>query len=399
MEVTYKPSRTTKFFYKLNYFIYMFGIPSFWIEDLNISKTFVKIYNKFSSFNNVLQYIMILSELAAFFTQFNLTERQRMNLYLFAISHPILCFYHLTLTYHRKRVRSILYTLTVSLKRDYNDEEVESHMISKTKTYLTALLSACMLSMVMYICDACSDMMTNDVTFTTLITAYPDVQDRSVQADVFRALINIIWWIFMTRIYAVFLLVIPLSICLSHQYINLQSYFRSLNDIFDRNDLSQSEKEDLYESKMKAGIKFHSETLECTRETQTVCNEVFSGQIIFNIVLVVVLMAQMVKSERNLSNLCATSITASAVLISTGFFMWNAGDVTVEASHLATSIYFSGWQNCQNESSTRIRNLVSITMAHAQKPVILKGLGYIKLSYASYLRIVKSSYSVFSVLF
>lgn len=65
-------------------------------------------------------------------------------------------------------------------------------------------------------------------------------------------------------------------------------------------------------------------------------------------------------------NAAATAVTATSVLISTGFVLWNAGDITVEASNLPTAIYFSGWHNCQGKSSYGIRNMVVIAMTHAQ---------------------------------
>ncbi|KAJ8727301.1 hypothetical protein PYW07_001420 [Mythimna separata] len=392
-------SKTTDFFYKLSYVVYLFGLPNYWLEELKLPKRFVRLYDKFLMFNNGLIYFLIFFELAAFFTQTNLTEKQNSNLILYALSHPMLFSFHVMLSRLQNKVRLLMYNLTVRLKAVHNDLEVERQMLTRTYMYVFALLFSCCLSMVMYAAEAVWEVVRYDVTFTTLVTAYPDVEDRSGFANVVRALCFIIWWIFLTRMFAVYMLVISLTTCLSHQYKNLQSYFMSLSDIFEREDCSQAEKEELYEIGFKVGIKLHSETLRCTQQTQTVCRGVFSGQIVFNICLLVVLMAQMANSERTLMNLCATVFTATAVLIGTGFYMWNAGDVTVEASHLGTAIYFSGWYNCQGQSSVRLRKLVVITMCEAQRPVLLKGLGYIELSYQSYITIVKSSYSVFSMIF
>ncbi|CAH0702671.1 unnamed protein product [Spodoptera exigua] len=345
METTttsYTRSKTTNFFYKINFIIYTFGLPNFWIEDLKLTKKFVKFYDKFSMFNNTLIFLLIIFELCSYFTQTGLTEKQQSNRLIYAISHPMLFMFRVMMTSIKERVRLVMYSLTVGLKRVHNDPEVEKQMIACTVMYLSALLLSCLMSMIMYAAEGFWEVVRNGNTFTTIITAYPAVEDDSDMANLVRAICFIIWWMFLTRIFAVYILVISLTTCLSYQYKNLQSYFLSLNDIFERNDLSQIEKENQYEAGFKVGIKLHADTLSRSANEQV---------------------DYLMNSERTLVNLCSAGFTATAVLISTGFYMWNAGDVTVEA------------------------------------PVVLKGLGYIDLSYQSYIKIVKSSYSVFSVIF
>ncbi|XP_068631473.1 uncharacterized protein [Battus philenor] len=240
-----------------------------------------------------------------------------------------------------------------------------------------------------------------DGTFTTIVTAWPDANDRSTSACLARIASYIIWWLFMSRVSAIYVLVVSLTICLNHQYKNLQSYFYRLVDIFENNDLSQIEKEMEYERSLKIGIKLHSDTLWCTKQFQTACSAVFSGQIIITIYVLCLLMLQMVNSDRTLMNTLPIVTTGATMLISTGFYMWNAGDVTEEAALLPTVMYCSGWENCQRNSSKRIRRLlfVAMAMAQSQRPVILRSFGIIELSYELYLSIVKSSYSAFSLLY
>ncbi|CAG5052728.1 unnamed protein product [Parnassius apollo] len=169
-----------------------------------------------------------------------------------------------------------------------------------------------------------------------------------------------------------------LTICLSYQYKNLQSYFYNLENIFDENELSQFEKEEKYERSVKIGIKLHSETNWCVDNTQKVLALVFNGQIMINVVVICTVMLQMVNSERTISNALATITAGAACLVCTGFFMWNAGDITVEAGSLGTAMYSSGWENCQGDCSVRMRRLLLFAMTQSQ--------------------IVKTSYSVFSLL-
>lgn len=99
-------------------------------------------------------------------------------------------------------------------------------------------------------------------TFNTVITAWPDVHDRSVLSNIGRIIIYLTWWIYLTRIFSVYSLVICLTIAISHQFKNLKSYFYSLSKIFDNDNLSQTEKEQEYERAFKVGINMHSETLK-----------------------------------------------------------------------------------------------------------------------------------------
>ncbi|KAJ0179049.1 hypothetical protein K1T71_005824 [Dendrolimus kikuchii] len=390
-------TKTKNFFYKINLIIYFMGMPNFWIEAL-LPKKFEKYYNIYNIINNGLIFIFIGAELAGFYTQTNLTEKQKSEQLLYGLSHPILFTFYLVMTSHKHKAKDVMYDLVVELKKIYNDLEVEQQMISKLKSTLTALVSFCVMSVVFYTFDAILLVIRTGTCFNVLILVWPDLDDRSNMAYLVRFVFYIFWWIFCSRVFAMYILVISVLTCLSHQYKNLLSYFYGISEIFEEG-ISQEEKEKKYEEAFRVGIKLHVDTLRCTGDCRAICRGVFSGQIIFNITLLVVLLSQLVSTERTIMNLIAAGITATAILVSTGFFMWNAGDVTIEASNLATAMYFSGWYNCMGSSSVRIRKMVMLSMMIAQKPVLMKGLGVIVLSYESYVTIVKSSYSAFSVIY
>ncbi|XP_022825134.1 uncharacterized protein LOC111355465 [Spodoptera litura] len=318
---------------------------------------------------------------------------------LFLISHTIINGFRIRISHQRDQIRNVMYKLGIALKAVHNDCEAEQKMITRSKFFSWALIFNCVMSVIMYTIEGVLRVIRTGDTFNTVITAWPDVHDRSMLSNIGRTVIYITWWIYLTRIFSVYSLVICLTIAVSHQFKNLKSYFYSLSKIFENDNLSQTEKEQEYEKAFKVGISMHSETLKCTEEIQTICREVFSGQIIFNLTLLIVLMYQMMNSLRTFSNVLTLGLTALTILFSTGFFMWNAGDITVEAEGVPVAMFSSGWENCYHESSVRIRKLIVISMSQAQKAVALTGLGIIALSYQSYVSIVKSSYSVFSVLY
>lgn len=103
-------------------------------------------------FNNTLIFLLIIFELCSYFTQSDdqLTEQQQSNRLIYAISHPMLFMFRVMMTSIKERVRLVMYSLNVGLKRVHNDLEVEKQMIACTFMYLSALLLSCLMSMLMY---------------------------------------------------------------------------------------------------------------------------------------------------------------------------------------------------------------------------------------------------------
>ncbi|CAH2243686.1 jg26156 [Pararge aegeria aegeria] len=259
-----------------------------------------------------------------------------------------------------------------------------------------------MSALISYGFDGALQALLHDGTFVTVVTAWPDVTDKSVEANIGRIIGYLLWWVCMHRVYAVFVLFIITMGSLHYQFKNVQSYFCSLNDIFDEHDFSETGQENSerkYEEALKVGIHLHADTLWCTRQCQLVCSFVYSAQIIVNVAVMCVLMLQMVNSERTLASAFTIVLATVALLSSTGILMSNAGDITFEATLVPTAMYSSGWQNCRGERSRRVRKLMVIAMNEAQKPVIIRSFGIMEISYQSFVSMVKASYSAFSFLY
>ncbi|XP_045446862.1 uncharacterized protein LOC123655069 [Melitaea cinxia] len=302
-------------------------------------------------------YIFVLVQLTSIFTQHHLTEKQKSNRLILNFANPILLVYYMDLTYHKTKIKNLLIMLCITLKKVYNDLDVETQMIRKGGS------------------------------FTTIITGWPKVEDTSLLASVVRIIIYVTWWIFMTRVTAILTLSIVLTALLSHQYKNLQSYFYSLDDIFQADDaeVNHEEKELKYIEALKIGFKLHSDTLWCTRQCQEICSVLYSGQIIVNVYVLCVVMLQVVNTERTFVNTVTIISTGVATLTSSGFIMWNAGDITFEAALVPTAVFSSGWHHCRGATSARVRRLLITAMIRAQKPVTLQGFGIIAISYKSYI--------------
>ncbi|XP_063377593.1 uncharacterized protein LOC134664779 [Cydia fagiglandana] len=392
----YRKNKTTEFFHKLDKIIFVCSSMNYWVDHNGIPGVYMNVYKRIMKVIKAGIVLFVVGELTSFFTQNNLTENQKSDRLMMTLSHTLL--YYVTLSLDKETVTEILFTLAVGLKKDFNDPETEILMLKRTKIYACTFVFLSFNSILFYGIKGFTKVLFSDETFITMITAWPDVHDRSPLAGVGRVVVYVLCWLWMARVTTAYLLVLVVTISLSHQYMNLQMYFKSLAGVFEER-ISQSEKEEKYERALKLGIRLHATTIWCTQQVQRTCGNVFSAHIIINIFVMVQLLSQFKDADRSPGHVSAILATSVTMLINTGFIMWSAGDVTVEAGNLPTAIFMSGWQNCTNMSSYRIRRLVLIAMIQSQKPVIIKSFGFIEISYQSYVSIVKTSYSIFSVLY
>nr|AST36278.1 putative odorant receptor OR55 [Hedya nubiferana] len=395
--LTYHTSAAINHFKKITKIIYILTATNFWYEDIELPSVFVKI-NNISKLLEILIITLVVTGIGARYTQDgNLTEKQNTDVLMKSLSSFFVYAVYGCTVYHEEGIKELLLTLTVTLKGMFNDEKVERMMIKKTYQYLMGLIFVGCCPMVAYGVEGAVNALTSNATFTTIIPIWPDLEDRSHFAGFARILIYIVWLLLVAHVVCIYSVIISVSICLGHQYANLCEYFLSLHDIFDGEGRIE-EMETRYENAVRDGIKMHCITLRCVNQLQRTCSVAYSGQVIINVCVMLLLMIQMMQTERSLVQLAPIVFMGTGVLVSSGLIIWSAGDITFEAQRLPTAMFHSGWYNCCG-NSVRVRKMITIAMVQAQQPVVIKGLGIIELSYNSYVAIVKSSYSVFSVIY
>ncbi|XP_047996382.1 uncharacterized protein LOC125234216 [Leguminivora glycinivorella] len=386
-----------RYFQKLTKFVYIITATNFWFKDVKLPNRFVKVYDSVSKFLEAIVIAFVITGFGASYTQKNLSEKQSTDILMKSVSSLFVYTMYGCVVYNKIEIRELLYSLTVSLKEIYN-EEVQKQMLMKIKMYMAGLVFVGCCPMTAYGVEGAFYALTSNVTFTTVIPIWPDLEDRSFFAGFARILIYIVWLLMVAHVMAIYSLIICISICLGYQYANLCKYFLDLNTVFD-GEGSIEERERRYEEGVKVGIKMHNIILRCVNQMQSSCKIVYGGQILLNVCVMLLLMIQMMQSDRSLPQLAPIVSMAMGVLVSSGLFIWSAGDITVEAGLLPNAMFHSGWHNCRGLSSVRVRKLITFAMNEAQHVVVMKGLGVIELSYDSYIAIVKSSYSVFSIIY
>ncbi|CAH2243684.1 jg26157 [Pararge aegeria aegeria] len=132
------PNKTSLYFSKASKLLLLGGLSGCvkWIEN-DYKKP---IYKHIQSCLTVCILIFVGMEVGAFITQTNLSEKQAADLMVLGFSHPIVLSYQFIISYHKERVKDLLYKLCISLKNVYNDPDLERVMIKRATLYSIAFL-------------------------------------------------------------------------------------------------------------------------------------------------------------------------------------------------------------------------------------------------------------------
>ncbi|XP_063530103.1 uncharacterized protein LOC134741301 [Cydia strobilella] len=394
---TFETNAKISLFYNICAIVFFGFDTNFLFDDLKLPRKIVEICRIISNVFGLLILLYVCSVVAAFVTQHNLDMTRKAQMWLYGPSSLTLYAMYWNIVLRKNQIKKLTYTLVVVLRGMFTDDELEKEMIKKTWRFSYAfafLLNGLFVSTGIVAGYVAST--TND-TFTTMVPAWPDLNDHSLAASIARIAHYCVCYIFLMRIGCIYFVIAAIAIALQFQYGILCNYFHSLNSIFDEEG-SHEEKEQKYEDAFVFGIKMHSLTLWCIDQTQVTCGVAFSAQFIANLMTLVAIMVKFMYMERTFGNYLTVFMFAGLVLSSAGIFMWNAGDVTFEATKLHTAMFHSGWHNCRRQASVRVRKMLTIAVRQAQDRVTIKGFGILELSYESYISVVKLAYSVFSVL-
>lgn len=146
-------NRGTQYFTYLGRFIYFLGLPYIWIEDGSQFR-FEKLFKSYKYVSNVIIIIFIFMEWGAFFTQDNMSPKQRLDLNFFGFSQPLQYTFILSIHKYEDQIRQLIFNMVVVVKQTYNDEEVEKLMIRKMKLYSTTFSCIFIMALFLYGIDA-----------------------------------------------------------------------------------------------------------------------------------------------------------------------------------------------------------------------------------------------------
>ncbi|KAH9641433.1 hypothetical protein HF086_011462, partial [Spodoptera exigua] len=104
-------------------------------------------------------------------------------------------------------------------------------------------------------------------------------------------------------------------------------------------------------------------------------------------VAVLLLLRLALSPHLDLTNAFMTYTFVSSLFLLLALNLWNAGEITYQASLLSNAMFYCGWHLCDIEKNHDIRKLVIIGCTQAQKPLILKAFGIQDLSYETFVSV------------
>ncbi|CAG4935152.1 unnamed protein product [Colias eurytheme] len=150
------------------------------------------------------------------------------------------------------------------------------------------------------------------------------------------------------------------------------------------------------------GILMHQKLLHLAEEIHRVFGIIMSLQVCESSAVAVLLLLRLALSPHlDLTNAFMTYTFVGSLFFLLALNLWNAGEITYQASLLSNAMFYCGWHCCEMEKEAHkdIRQLVLIGCAQAQKPLILKAFGVQDLSYATFVSVARMTYSIFAVFY
>ncbi|XP_053611529.1 odorant receptor 49a-like isoform X2 [Plodia interpunctella] len=239
--------------------------------------------------------------------------------------------------------------------------------------------------------------------FYTVVTYLPYYEDDSTGASFFRVFFYATWLYMMLPMMSADCLPIAHLIMLAYKFITLRHHYDRIRAEFDNDILVLNKKVAI--EKLKAGflegILMHQKLMYLADEIHRVFGIIMSLQVCESSAVAVLLLLRLaLSSHLDLTNAFMTYTFVCSLFILLALNLWNAGEITYQASLLSSSMFYSGWHLCEPENPRRdIRQLVLISCAQAQKPLILKAFGIQELSYETFVSVARMTYSIFAVFY
>ncbi|XP_022131187.2 odorant receptor 4-like [Pieris rapae] len=392
-------SSTTKFLLQtFCKYVYISGSGNFHYDQKIYKETFF--YKMYSVVSYSIYITMILLEnCAAIFGKF--PEVEKNSAVMFAAIHNIVLAKMFLLLYHKNSIRKLNYEMGTVM--EYIEKEyVMREQYRKVKFGILLYVASVYLSLVAYGVESLRKAITEGVPFYTVVTVYPSFNDISMLATLVRVFFYITWLYMMLPMMAADCMPIIHLITMAYKFKTLCHRFEAISEAFKREvKISKTHAISMLKVKFLEGIVIHQKLLILTEEIQRVFGIIMSLQVCESSAVAVLLLLRLALSpHQDLTNAFMTYTFVCSLFILLALNLWNAGELTHQASLLSNAMFYCDWYKCDvNKDSKNIRKLVLIGCAQAQKPLILKAFGVQDLSYATFVSVARMTYSIFAVFY
>ncbi|XP_023951767.2 uncharacterized protein LOC112055793 [Bicyclus anynana] len=380
-------------------YVYYAGAGNFWYENIYPETGCYKIYNAVSF---TIYFVMILLENLAFlFGDFPDVEKN--SSIMFSAIHDIILVKMFLLLYHKNSIKKLNYEMATVMET-IEEEKVMKQQQRKVKWGITFYVVTVYLSLIAYGVESFRKTIVEGTPFYTVVTYIPNYQDESVIASILRVFFYMTWLYMMLPMISADCMPIIHLITIAFKFITLCQHYEKMRREFDKNVLNMRNNAatKLLKTGFIDGIRMHQKLMYLADEIHRVFGIIMSLQVCESSAVAVLLLLRLALSPyQNITNAFMTYTFVGSLFFLLALNLWNAGEITYQASLLTNSMFYCGWHLCHMDRRTEsdIRRLVLIGCTQSQKPLILKAFGIQDLSYSTFVSVARMTYSIFAVFY
>ncbi|XP_052752246.1 uncharacterized protein LOC113513273 [Galleria mellonella] len=383
--------------------IYLIGSGNFWFVEGEVVGDDRRWFYRLYTFILISIYVIttLLEILAVLFGEY--PEDEMGDAVTFAVSHSIVVTKIISVIMNKNLIRNINKNMIESCEK-YEESNLMERMYKILKINILAYFIVVYGACVCYVFEGFRRL-SEGSHFVTVVTYYPTHEDNSLMATVFRIFATLVLYVMMmSMIVSVDSYTMTNLIMLKYKFITLRHYFEKLREEFDKTSITgnlQQATEKLTNGLVE-GIVMHNQLLMLGKDIHTAFGMVISLQLLLSSGSAVSLLLQIALSDE-ITFVASMKVIffVAALFFLLGLFLCNAGEITYQASLLSNAIFYCGWY-LSPVLPSRQRNLRQIVLRacmQTQHPPVMKAFKMIELTYATFLQVLRGTYSVFALFY
>ncbi|XP_048484594.1 uncharacterized protein LOC105380177 [Plutella xylostella] len=380
--------------------IYYAGGGDFWFEEGTIGNDNHILYKAYTLSIFSMCIVMTVLEILAVFAG-DFPDDEHSDAVTFALSHTMVLA-KMSSVVARKRVVRALCRDAARVCAAHEDPQLMATKARIIRMNVAAYFACVYGSCVFYIFEGLRKLYFDGTHFVTIVTYWPSFSDNSASATAFRIICTLVLNLMMLPMIAFDSLAVTFLIIIKYKFITLRQFFERLEgefcDVASRESLEAAT--ELFERRVKEGIGMHQELLRITKELDKSFGILIALSVCLSFVSDISLLLSLTLAEQlPFTTSLKIILFITALLFLLAEFLCNAGEITYQASLLSDALFHCGWQQLGGSGrGRRAARLLVPAAAAAQRPVVMKAFSMLQLTYATFLTVVRSMYSVFALI-
>ncbi|VVC95242.1 unnamed protein product [Leptidea sinapis] len=365
-------------------FVFYSGAGNFYYDETYNESIAYRLYTIASY--SVYVTMILLENIAAIFGNF--PEVEKNSAVMFAAIHNIVLAKMFLLQYHKRSIKKLNFEI-VAIMENINNERVMKAQYTRVKYGISFYAVSVYLALGAYGIESLRKVISEGAPFYTVVTYLPQYDDTSTTADIVRSFFYFTWLYMMLPMMSTDCMPIIHLILLAHKFKTLCLYFEGLRTNLDKQIIlvGRNNAEDMLRRSFIEGIIMHQKLIFLAQEIHRLFGIIMSLQVCESSAVAVLLLLRLALSPHlDFTNAFMTYSFVGSLFFLLALNLWNAGELTYQASLLSNAMFYCGWHlhDARKDTNNDIRKLVLIGCAQAQKPLILKAFGVQDLSYATF---------------